>query len=134
MKENQQPNLATRGYVLVVIGIVALAFVLALPHASVSIAQESTRPAPPPTRPGTIPTRDTPLPPTAPPPTVPLEPTTLPGTPAPESPATTTATPPILPDSGGMTGYVIVLLVAGLALTAMGVSSSVIHRRRQSAE
>ena len=124
MKGNQQHDSATWGYVLIVIAIVALAFVLALPRTSVSMAQEPTRSAPAPTRPVPAPTRDTPPPPTASP-----EPT---GTPATESPATATAVPSILPDSGGAGWDGFMLLIAGLAFIAIGVGVSTIHRRRPS--
>ncbi len=138
MKTNREHSYATWGYLLITLAIVGLAFALATPQASVSMAQEvtATRPAPAPTKPGPGPTRETPVPPTSPPeptvtpgPTSPPKPTSPPG----ESPvveATAAPVPVVMPETGGAGGGFILLLI-GLAFTAVGIGASVGRYRRK---
>ncbi len=135
MKRNPELGSITWGYALIVLAFFALASTLMFPYAPVSVAQEATRPAPPPTRPGTGTERATPEPTAAPPePTLIPEPT---GTPEPGGPAVSTPTPGpvVMPVSGG--GGVIAglgLLLVGLVFALAGFSITVIRQREKDHE
>ena len=132
MKANRWHVLALLGCALTTLLLTSLTLSPFVPYASISVAQEPTRPEPGSDRPDTGPGRDTPQPPTpetTPEPTAEPQPTDDGGGDTPEATPGPSALP-LMPVSGGAGGSGIALLLAGLTLAFIGFGVSVLHHWR----